>query len=281
MKKQVALFFALLITGFSSFAQVGIGTSTPNSSAKLDVTSTTQGFLPPRMTSAQRDAIISPATGLIIYNTTNNRLEINSASSWQMLVTPTGTDSLSNKTLVSPTISTTASSPSTSGAGAIAYSTSSGGVLQYSNGVTWNTLTSTVQKSVVTGYFSGSYAPSGLRVLTCTKTQDRNNDFSSNTFTAPRTGLYLVTINLLTSQKSWNALEELNVGPYQSGTSTSFFLGEYFAQTSTTTFGGISTSSVISLTSGQQVNFQMFNSGSVNPFTLYGQSYNQFSITEL
>ena len=47
-------------------AQVGIGTTTPHASAVFDVTSTTQGFLPPRMTADQRNAILSPAAGLII-----------------------------------------------------------------------------------------------------------------------------------------------------------------------------------------------------------------------
>lgn len=45
---------------------VGIGVLVPNASAALDVTSTTQGFLPPRMTLAQRNAIASPAEGLMI-----------------------------------------------------------------------------------------------------------------------------------------------------------------------------------------------------------------------
>ena len=64
------LFFsALLAFSLSSFAQVGVGTLTPNASSVLDVTSTTQGFLPPRMTLAQRDAIGTPAQGLMIYCT--------------------------------------------------------------------------------------------------------------------------------------------------------------------------------------------------------------------
>lgn len=50
--------------------RVSIGaTATPAASAALDITSTTSGFLPPRMTTAQRNAISSPATGLTIYCT--------------------------------------------------------------------------------------------------------------------------------------------------------------------------------------------------------------------
>ncbi len=48
---------------------VGIGTITPTASALLDVNSTTKGFLPPRMTNTQREAISNPAVGLMIYCT--------------------------------------------------------------------------------------------------------------------------------------------------------------------------------------------------------------------
>ena len=58
----------LLISG-GSFAQVGIGTTTPNSSAVLDLSSTSKGLLIPRMTSSQRTSISSPATGLIVFDT--------------------------------------------------------------------------------------------------------------------------------------------------------------------------------------------------------------------
>jgi uncharacterized protein (TIGR02145 family) len=53
---------------------VGIGTTTPNASAALDVTSTTRGFLPPRMTNEQMKAIVNPVNGLTVYNTTLNCL---------------------------------------------------------------------------------------------------------------------------------------------------------------------------------------------------------------
>jgi hypothetical protein len=51
---------------------VGIGTASPVASAKLDITSTTQGFLPPRMTATQRAAITSPAVGLVVYQSDGN-----------------------------------------------------------------------------------------------------------------------------------------------------------------------------------------------------------------
>jgi len=57
-------------TGYTLLnGQVGLGTTTPNTSALLDLTSTAKGFLPPRMTALQRTAIGTPATGLLVYQT--------------------------------------------------------------------------------------------------------------------------------------------------------------------------------------------------------------------
>ena len=89
MKKTflaTALIIALTITTTTN-AQVGIGVSTANinPSAQLDVTSTTKGFLPPRMTASQRDAITSPAQGLVIYCTNcggRGVLEVYNGNSW-------------------------------------------------------------------------------------------------------------------------------------------------------------------------------------------------------
>ncbi|MDO9187456.1 MAG: hypothetical protein Q7W13_15690, partial [Bacteroidia bacterium] len=62
--------------------KVGVGTSAPATSAALDVTSTSQGFLPPRMNTAQRNAIATPVAGLVIYNTTINCLEFYNGTAW-------------------------------------------------------------------------------------------------------------------------------------------------------------------------------------------------------
>jgi len=61
---------------------VGVGTLTPNQSAVLDLTSTTKGVLIPRMTTAQRDAIVTPATGLQILNTDDYCLDIYDGTGW-------------------------------------------------------------------------------------------------------------------------------------------------------------------------------------------------------
>jgi len=54
---------------FPATGSAGIGTASPNASSALDITSTTQGLLAPRMTITQRNAIVSPATGLLIFQT--------------------------------------------------------------------------------------------------------------------------------------------------------------------------------------------------------------------
>jgi len=84
MKKIVTFFSLFLLAGISVFAQMGINAdnSAPDNSAMLDVKSTSKGFLPPRMTTTQRDLISSPATGLTIYNITNNRNETYNGSTW-------------------------------------------------------------------------------------------------------------------------------------------------------------------------------------------------------
>jgi hypothetical protein len=61
---------------------VGIGTQTPHASAALDVSSTTRGLLAPRMTTAQRSAIASPAKGLLVYDTDINSLFHYNGSAW-------------------------------------------------------------------------------------------------------------------------------------------------------------------------------------------------------
>lgn len=76
MKNKVYIFVLVsLLASWQSFAQTGIGTSSPNASAKLEVSSTTQGFMPPRVALTASNVfspitgIAASAAGLIVYNT--------------------------------------------------------------------------------------------------------------------------------------------------------------------------------------------------------------------
>jgi hypothetical protein len=62
---------------------INIGSTSPNASAQLQVDSTTRGFLLPRMTTAQKNAIGTPATGLVIYDTTLNKLAVFTGVNWE------------------------------------------------------------------------------------------------------------------------------------------------------------------------------------------------------
>ncbi|MFT3679422.1 MAG: hypothetical protein QM791_04065 [Ferruginibacter sp.] len=60
----------------------GVGQASVNGSSVVDIVSTTKGLLTPRMTETQRDAISSPAAGLIVYNTTNNQENQHNGTNW-------------------------------------------------------------------------------------------------------------------------------------------------------------------------------------------------------
>lgn len=74
---------------------VGVGTATPDASALLDASSTTQGVLIPRMSEAQRDAIASPANALQVFNTTTGKFNYyDSTNSVWKVSSGAGTDTL-------------------------------------------------------------------------------------------------------------------------------------------------------------------------------------------
>jgi len=72
---------------FYSSGQVGIGTASPNAKAIIEMASTTQGVLFPRMTKVERDAITSPPIGLILFVTDDNEgLYIYKTSGWVQII---------------------------------------------------------------------------------------------------------------------------------------------------------------------------------------------------
>lgn len=89
MKKSKHLFLILILVAFESVsAQVGIGTSNPNDSSVLDLSSTTQGLLIPRMTTVLRNAMPLPlAVGLLIYNTDEMGFNTYNGTDWSDFTT--------------------------------------------------------------------------------------------------------------------------------------------------------------------------------------------------
>lgn len=89
MKHLFGLTLALMTIGlYAQTGNAGLGTSTPDPSAKFDIVSTSQGFLMPRMSSSQREAIVSPASGLMVYDTDTQTHWFFDGNAWLNLVSP-------------------------------------------------------------------------------------------------------------------------------------------------------------------------------------------------
>jgi len=93
MKKILSLLVLLsLISSAALVAQdnMGIGTSVPNPSAVLHLEANDKGLLIPRLTTTQRNAIASPATGLLVFDTTSNQFWYFDGTIWVQAIGPAG-----------------------------------------------------------------------------------------------------------------------------------------------------------------------------------------------
>lgn len=97
MKKLILI---ILLVGTTIYSQgqeaIGINNDNPHASAILDITSTERGVLIPRMTTGERDAISSPANGLLIYNTTTTSFWFYNGSTWIELISNVSTDEITD-----------------------------------------------------------------------------------------------------------------------------------------------------------------------------------------
>ncbi|MGB5417393.1 fibrinogen-like YCDxxxxGGGW domain-containing protein [Algibacter sp.] len=158
--RKILFTLLLCFSSFFGFAQVGIGTTNPDPSSILDVQSTTQGFLPPRMTTAQIAAITNPAEGLFIYDLDDKCFKFYNGASWSGCLGEFPTNSLD------------CSSATVNGTFAI------GNPLNASNTITIDVLvnvieTYTVSTNTVNGYsFSanGAFSTIGINTITLTGT---------------------------------------------------------------------------------------------------------------
>ena len=92
MKKINVLMVLVLLLGTTiSYAQVGIGTTNPNNAAVLDITSTDKGLLPPRVTKANRDNIINPPAGLMLWCLdcgSDGEMQVYNGTEWLNMFSP-------------------------------------------------------------------------------------------------------------------------------------------------------------------------------------------------
>jgi len=97
MKNFIHLVILVLILNQFTFSQVSIGVAEPDGSAVLELKSEQRGFLPPRLTGVQRDAIVDPAEGLMIYcidcgTGTTGELQVFNGAVWANLIGETATE---------------------------------------------------------------------------------------------------------------------------------------------------------------------------------------------
>lgn len=216
MKKGVAL-SAILVFSYVLQAQVGIGTNNPDASAKLDVSSTTKGFLPPRMTIAQRTAISNPAQGLIIYCTncgTNGEPEYYNGSTWLNMTGGAATKAI-------PTVSVSI--------GSYTYSGSSQGPSAATNTGTGNSYTYSYAGTGSTSYGPSSTRPTNAGSYTVTATvaasPDGNYAAATSTATAFTIAKATPTVTPIIGTYSYNLASPTAQGPNaatNTGTGTSY-----------------------------------------------------------
>lgn len=83
MKNLFCILSFNMLTIMGVGQSIGIGTESPDPSASIEISSVTQGMLVPRMTSAQRELISSPAIGLLVFDLTTATFWFRDATAWK------------------------------------------------------------------------------------------------------------------------------------------------------------------------------------------------------
>ncbi|WP_143106331.1 hypothetical protein [Pustulibacterium marinum] len=222
----------------------------------------------------------------------NNRVGIGSNSPVANLDVRTNAGSSTDPGAGYIGLGTTSTAANTAGAGAIRYNTSGGGIIEYSNGVVWNTLESEVQKSIVIAKKSSSQSVannSETNITGWTENTDLNGDYNPSTgvFTAPRTGSYVVSFSFNFSNGSINNNSQVEAQlKYTSGGSTQYRKSVVSYPVGGTAQAGATISFTIQLDAGETVRPSVWHSlgGSRNlrvPGSIYDDGFINFSVVEL
>jgi hypothetical protein len=160
MKKTILLFLLIILCNGFVKAQIGIGTSSPNAKAALEVYSTSKGLLPPRLTYSEKNAITSPPAGLLLWCSNcgaNGELQVYNGTEWVNMVGSTASNAL-------PSLATTTSASSIAGTTATSGGnvTNDGGSTVSARGICWSntsnptTANSKTTESGTTGSFASN-----------------------------------------------------------------------------------------------------------------------------
>jgi len=278
--KKISLLL-LLSASAAAFGQVGINNPNPQGMFHVDGQKNNPTTGVPSLLQQQDDFVV----------TTNGKVGIGTISpnaKMDIRTNPTSTSDPGEGILG---IGTTAVSAPSAGAGALRYSTLSGGQLQYSNGVVWNSLSSTVQKSVVVAektttqtFINNNYT----YVNAWSELTDLNSDFNPSTgvFIAPRNGNYSVSFSFNFNVGS--------IGGVPDGTQVEAILETSSGQfrKSVVAFpaagnsqAGAAISFVVRMTAGETIRAGIFNSTGYDKTLRVGtggsSGFNNFSVVEL
>lgn len=275
MKKKLII---LGMTGIFSMthSQVGINTSSPQGSLHIDSQKNNPATGTP--SAAQRvDDLVVTAGGNLGIGTLSPITKIDTRENAGSATPGNGPIGIGETSLAA----------ATAGAGAIRYSTGSGGILQYSNGANWNTLSSNVQKSIVIASKQNSFMISNISVTNITnwnETIDINNNFNENSgvFTSPRTGNYQVSFSFTFdngegnyNEKSWiEAIIILSDGTRR--------VSAIPVPNQTNIYAGANVSFTIRLNAGATVRPAIYHSSGSRKWLRIDQAgFNNFSVVEL
>ena len=257
-------------------AQVGVNTQNPQGIFHIDGARNNPNSGSPTILQ-QNDDIVATSTGKLGVGT----------------ITPiTKVDTRPNPGNVTPgegpiAFGETVMAASSAGAGAMRYSTLSGGLLEYSNGIVWNTLTSSVQNSIIIATKQTAQSINDSSVVNITQwseSVDLNNDFDPSTgvFTAPRNGNYQVSFSFTLDNITGNYITASWIEAIIALSDGTRRVSSIPVPVQTNGYAGANVSFAVRLNAGQTIRPTIYQrSGSQKSLRITQDGFNNFSVVEL